>query len=57
MSRGLQAAGAAIEVFDYPVAGHLFTDRSLLSEYDEEATALLWSRALAFCASHDGDHA
>jgi dienelactone hydrolase len=44
------AAAAVIEVFDYPVAGHLFTDRSLAAEYDQPATDLLWSRVLKFCA-------
>ena len=43
-------AGAAVEVFDYPANGHLFTDASLPDEYDAQATDLLWSRALAFCA-------
>jgi dienelactone hydrolase len=43
-------AGAPVEAFDYPVAGHLFTDPSLPAEYDAGATALLWERALAFCA-------
>ncbi len=45
----VRAAGASIEVFDYPGSGHLFTDPSLPNEYDEQATALLWQRALAFC--------
>ncbi|MCI2240570.1 dienelactone hydrolase family protein [Kineococcus sp. TRM81007] len=43
------AAGASIEVFDYPGSGHLFTDPSLPQEYDEAATTLLWRRVLAFC--------
>lgn len=45
----VRAAGAAVDVFDYPGAGHLFTDPSLPAEYDEQATELLWARALAFC--------
>ncbi len=44
-----RAAGASIEVFDYPGSGHLFTDPSLPEEYDEQAAELLWQRALAFC--------
>ncbi len=32
-----RAAGATIEVFDYPGSGHLFTDPSLPNEYDEQA--------------------
>lgn len=47
----VRTAGAAIEVFDYPGTGHLFTDQSMVSEYDEYATDLLWSRVLPFCAS------
>lgn len=47
----MQSAGARVEVFDYPGAGHLFTDRSLKSEYDEPAADLLWSRVVSFCAS------
>lgn len=47
----VHTAGAAVEVFDYPGAGHLFTDQSMVSEYDERATDLLWSRVLPFCAS------
>jgi dienelactone hydrolase len=43
-------AGAAVEVYDYPGTGHLFTDPSLPGEYDEEAAELLWQRALEFCA-------
>ncbi len=45
----VRAAGASIEVFDYPGSGHLFTDPSLLQEYDEPAAELLWQRVLAFC--------
>lgn len=45
------AAGASVEVFDYPGAGHLFTDPSLVTEYDPGAAALLWSRVLPFCAA------
>lgn len=44
------AAGAPVESFDYPVAGHLFTDASLPAEYDAEAADLLFSRVEAFCA-------
>ena len=47
----VSAAGASIEVFDYPGKGHLFTDASLPVEYDEQATDLLWSRVLPFCAA------
>jgi dienelactone hydrolase len=42
----VQAAGGALEVFDYPGSGHLFTDPSLPAEYDPVGTELLWSRVL-----------
>jgi dienelactone hydrolase len=42
------AAGSTLEVFDYPGAGHLFTDASLPAEYDPVGTELLWSRVLPF---------
>lgn len=45
------AAGATVEAFDYPGTGHLFTDQSMVAEFDADAAALLWSRVLAFCAS------
>lgn len=44
-------AGASIEIFDYPGAGHLFTDPSLPNEFDADAAELLWSRVLPFCTS------
>lgn len=47
----VRAAGAAVEVFDYPGSGHLFTDQSLPAEYDQQAADLLWSRVLPFCAT------
>lgn len=46
----VRAAGASVEVFDHPSAGHLFTDPSLDTEYDAQAADLLWSRVLPFCA-------
>lgn len=45
----VRAAGAPLEAFDYPGAGHLFTDPSLPAEYDAAATELMWERVLAFC--------
>ena len=47
----VRASGAPVDVFDYPVSGHLFTDPSLPAEYDAAATELLWERALSFCAA------
>jgi len=42
------AGGGSIEVVGHPGSGHLFTDPSLPAEYDEQATTVLWQRALAF---------
>jgi dienelactone hydrolase len=46
--RDVEAGGGTIEVFDYPGSGHLFTDPTLLAEYDPVATEALWSRVLPF---------
>ena len=57
LAEKVRAAPAAIEIFDYPGAGHLFTDASRPAEYHPEAAAQLWERALSFCAdprSSDG---
>lgn len=48
MAASVRAAGAPLEVFDYPGDGHLFTDPSLQGEYQPEQAALLWERVLAF---------
>jgi dienelactone hydrolase len=49
----LEAARAfdAAELFLYPGATHLFTDRSL-PDHDERAAALVLERVLAFLAGH-----
>jgi len=44
-----RAAGARVDLFDYPGDGHLFSDPSLPREHDAVATELLWRRVLAFC--------
>ena len=44
----VRASGARYERFDYPGNGHLFTDRTLPDEFDEESAELLFSRVLAF---------
>jgi dienelactone hydrolase len=54
----VRAAGATVEMFDYPGAGHLFTDPSLPAEYDPATADLLWTRVLDFCrlgTTADGD--
>jgi dienelactone hydrolase len=40
-------AGAAASVYQYPGAGHFFTDEAL-PEYDADASANAWTRALRF---------
>ena len=50
VAASVRAAGAPVEVFDYPGSGHLFTDASLPDEYDAEAAETLWQRVLDFCA-------
>ena len=51
----IEAAGAPVEVFDYPGSGHLFTDASLPSEHDPEAAALLWKHVTGFCSAASAD--
>ena len=48
----IRAAGATVDVFEYPGAGHLFTDPSRTDEYDAEAAALLGPRVLAVSRAH-----
>lgn len=50
VAASVRTADAPLQAFDYPGAGHLFTDASLPGEYDPDATELLWERVLAFCA-------
>lgn len=47
----VRAVGAAVEMFDYPGTGHLFTDPGLPAEYDAGSAELLFSRARAFVSS------
>jgi dienelactone hydrolase len=51
VAASVRAAGASVELFDYPGQGHLFTDKSLPKEYDANSAEILWQRALGFCAS------
>lgn len=48
VTASVRAADAQIELFDYPGAGHLFTDASLAREYQPAEAALMWQRVLAF---------
>ncbi|MBB3084864.1 dienelactone hydrolase family protein [Geodermatophilus sabuli] len=45
----VRSGGGEVELVEYPVAGHLFTDPSLPAEFDATAAEALWERALAFC--------
>jgi dienelactone hydrolase len=48
--RAMTGAGAVVQVFRYPRAGHLFTDAGT-PDHDDAATALAWRRSLSFLAS------
>ncbi len=45
-----QKVGAKVEVFDYELGGHVFTDPSKADEYDEAGAELFFERTLAFCS-------
>jgi dienelactone hydrolase len=45
--QAMSRAGAVVQVFRYPGAGHLFTDPDI-SDYDGPAAALAWERGLRF---------
>jgi len=44
----VKSAGATIEVFDYPGAGHVFADPSKADEYQPAEAQLMWSRVTDF---------
>ncbi|MEV0697118.1 dienelactone hydrolase family protein [Saccharopolyspora sp. NPDC050389] len=46
----MRRAGADVEIFQYPGAGHLFTDPDL-PDYDPEAATEAWTVAVAFLES------
>lgn len=50
VAQSVRDSGSTVEVFDYPGAGHLFTDVSLPAEFDADSAELLWERALELCA-------
>ena len=52
LMRSINAAAADAEYFQYPGAGHLFTDPSRPGEYDAGAAERFWTRALGFLAQH-----
>jgi len=43
-------AGASVQLFRYPGAGHLFTDPGT-PDHDDQAAALAWQRSLRFLSS------
>lgn len=45
--QGMTGAGAAVQVFRYPGAGHLFTDPGT-PDHNGPAAALAWRRSLSF---------
>lgn len=49
VAESITAAGAPVDLFDYPGTGHLFTDASLATEYDSNSAEPLWQRVYAFC--------
>ena len=50
MISSVRESGGAVDMFDYPGTGHLFTDESLPDEYDPESAELLWERVIDFCS-------
>ncbi len=52
VAESVATASGQVELFEYPGAGHLFTDATLGKEYDQDATELLWGRVQAFCQRH-----
>ncbi|MEV0810789.1 dienelactone hydrolase family protein [Micromonospora sp. NPDC050200] len=54
--RAMTGAGARLEVFRYPGAGHLFTDPAV-PDHDPRAAERTWERALAFVAGLTGSAA
>ncbi|GHB27331.1 dienelactone hydrolase [Streptomyces xanthochromogenes] len=48
----MQRAGADVEIYRYPGAGHLYTDPGL-PDYDEAAAELTWRTALGFLEGLD----
>lgn len=54
VSASVAAAGGAVEVFDYPGSGHLFTDPSKADEFQPAEADLAWSRVLDLLARVGG---
>lgn len=53
VATSVQEAGGQVEVFDYPGAGHVFTDASKVDEFQPDEAKLLWERVLDFLARMD----
>lgn len=43
------AADGTVELVEYPIAGHLFSDSSLITEFDPTASSEMVERILQFC--------
>ena len=50
LQASVEAAPAPFTLHEYPGSGHLFTDHSMVHEYDETSTELLWQRVAGFLA-------
>ncbi|MFG2719569.1 dienelactone hydrolase family protein [Streptomyces sp. NPDC048416] len=50
----MRRAGADVEIYRYPGAGHLYTDPQL-PDYDEASAELTWRTALGFLAGLDAE--
>ena len=47
----VESSGAACELHEYELHGHLFDEPTLPEEFDDAASTLMWSRIQAFLAS------
>jgi dienelactone hydrolase len=54
LKAAVEAAGGAVEAYDYPGSGHLFADASKLDEYQPAEAELMWSRVFDFLERHGG---
>jgi carboxymethylenebutenolidase len=50
--KSLSAAGAGVEVYEYPGTGHAFFNDARPEVYDADAAALAWSRSLDYLRTH-----
>lgn len=50
----VREADGTVEFYEYPGAGHLFSDPSLPDEYHSDNAELLWERVIEFCTGQPG---